>query len=496
MKASILTSIVLVFASQFALAQNYQTVQSDEIHYFTTQNHEYVLASKTETVSVLGPDSVFYSYKTLREDENLNESDPCKYYLGSPWTGSKIEIKSNGQNIFYNKDNEPIYIETQAALNDTFLVYTYSSGDWIKGVVSNHIQLGIFGTTDSIKIIDLFSNIPMNLQDPRFILSKNHGFVETFAPYTFPEPYLGATSITGDNDYPAGYSGNFELVGIDDTNGLSKPTTAEVFDYEIGDEFKFYSSVSDESGAFTEYFTERTVTNKFDYSPDSVVYFIEKSEREDFYPPSGPATTNVTTDVLSSVSYSNLDSWNTSYLPEEFNGVDGWSTLFINACGDVEEVIRKQAFTWDGVSTCVVLDPFGNNILFSAIKGVGWIPAIGEGSGGAEVFFAEMVYYNKMNGSSCGSDQFTVGLASEPKSENNLSVYPNPTNGEVHVQVDNNSSSDTSITIVDKQGRPVRLWKANGGEDFYLDLSELRAGIYTLIIETDGKVKQEKLVKN
>lgn len=492
MKTSIPFTIVIVFSSIFGFSQNYQTVQSNEIHYFATQNHDYFLASRTELVEMDGPDSVFYSFQTVREDENIPESDPCHYYIGAPWSGQKIVIKPDGRNIFYNKNNEPITIQTQAALNDTFLVYSYPNGDWIKGVVSNVIEIYILNDYDYVKIIDLFSNAPLELSDSRFIISENNGFVETYAFYSFPEPYTGAASVTDDNDFPNGYNGNFELVGID-TAGFHKPTTAEVFDFTIGDQFKFYSSEQNDDGKFVETFTQREVINKLTFD-DSLVYHVVDTKQVTAHLPSGESITETSGGDADIIYYTNLDTWHTPYLPEEFNGSNGWSVLRINSCGDVEEIVRKQAVYFDGMTGCLIPDEYGSNLIYTAIRRVGWLAPIGESASGNIQYMSEMVYYEKADGSTCGTNQY-LELENQPKSEMDFNVYPNPTSGDVYVKFDQ-SVSGSRVTVFDKSGRKVSVWKGQEQEDVFVDLSELSPGIYTLIIESDAGTQQEKVIKN
>lgn len=494
MKASLLTSLVFVISAGTIFGQNYQTVQSDEIHYFTTQNYEYVLASSVKSIEMQGSDSVFYSFSTVREDENLNEGDPCKYFLGSSWLGEKVVIKPNGQNVFYNYKNEPITIETQAALGDTFLLYTYTTGEWIKGEVVNELQLSIFGALDSIKIIELFSNANFPYSDSRIVLSKNFGFVEQFPAYSFPEPYLGAASLTGDNSYPDTYAGNYRLVGIDDTNGFSKPTTIEVFDFEIGDEYKYFSTVASADGSYAEIFTQKEIVNKFVWEQDSIVYFMNMTKQEKYFPPAGESVTTIEPAALTVVTYYNPHAWNTSYLPEEFNGSDGWSSIFLNSCGDYQEIIRKEALYWDGIGSCLVVDPNGNNIHFMAITGAGWLDANGEGSGGTEQYTSELVYYSKANGSSCGTNQFLELPETNLETESSLVTFPNPSTGEFQIDL-SSLNGPKSIQLIDRNGRVIRIWRVNEQSNLFLDISEVDAGFYGLIVESDDDLQQIKIVK-
>lgn len=74
-----------------------------------------------------GLDSIFYSYKTIRNNDTASTTD-CQYLVGPNWYGEKVIIKNNGENLFFNKDSDTIHIQTQAHFEDTFLVYVYPSG--------------------------------------------------------------------------------------------------------------------------------------------------------------------------------------------------------------------------------------------------------------------------------------------------------------------------------------------------------------------------------
>jgi Secretion system C-terminal sorting domain len=490
MKASITYLIVMGFISIHTYGQNFQSVKSDEIHYFATQTYDYILASRTESIEIQGTDSLFYTFQTVREDENTAASDPCHFYLGSAWSGQKTVIKADGRNIFYNKNNEPITIETQAVLNDTFLVYNYPSGDWIKGVVTNELQIFILDGMDNIKIIELFSNIPFQFSNDRIILSENHGFVETYAFYSFPEPYQGASSITANNDFPLDYDGNFELVGID-TTGFHKPTTADVFDFEIGDEYKLFSSFETVETDLTETFVETEIVNKFVWEGDSIVYFVDLKMQQTQYAPSGPSETTIIDKGLTAITYTNLESWNTPYLPEEFNGSDGWSILLINSCGDVEEITRSQAVSWDGQNTCLEVDENGTNLLFSAISGVGWVGKSGVTEDGS-TYLSELVYYGKADGSSCGTNQ-VVSVKEIEATPASFEIYPNPTNGDLFLDIAAGVSADI-ITVVDKTGKVVRIWKfQDSGPN--LNISDLSPGMYFVLVETETYLLKERIIK-
>jgi hypothetical protein len=73
------------------LAQNYQTIKSTDINYFGSASMNYILATRTDSIELSGTDSVFYSYKTLREPD-ASTTEACEFFAGPNWYGSKVVI--------------------------------------------------------------------------------------------------------------------------------------------------------------------------------------------------------------------------------------------------------------------------------------------------------------------------------------------------------------------------------------------------------------------
>ncbi|MCB9224838.1 MAG: T9SS type A sorting domain-containing protein [Crocinitomicaceae bacterium] len=488
MKPTFTLAFALFITTSLTFGQDYQTVRSNDINYYSTLNFDYVLGIKVNSIELNGTDSVFYGFKTIRENLDLGENDPCRYYIGDSWMGKRIEIKSNGQNVFYNRDNEPISIETQAQQGDIFNVYTYSNGDWIKGEVTSVTVVSIFGELDSVKIIDLFSNVPLPINNPRIILSQHHGFIEFFAPYSFPYPYEGPASLNNDHDFPVGYNDKFRLIGFNHT-GLTKPTIGDVYNYSISDNIWTYGSVEDEEGVMTETIYNRKVLNKFEYGADSIVYVFQDSKDITVHSINGEEHFNNPGSAQSQM-FKHLDQWNTPFMPEEFDGIDGWTSLFINECSDIQEVIRKQGFLNAGSDSCLIIDPYGEKMMYTTINGVGWLEPTGMNQSANKTYMSDLLFYEKMDGN-CGTPA-VLGYAALPKAE--MKVYPNPTDGEVMVEM-NCGGDELTVSLVDRSGKLVKVWTHQNGDQLYLDLKELSSGTYTLIVENEAIVTQQNLVK-
>ncbi len=89
----------------------------------------------------------------------------------------------------------------------------------------------------------------------------------------------------------------------------------------------------------------------------------------------------------------------------------------------------------------------------------------------------------------------TTGIANN--SENDLSVYPNPTNGTFNVVISNANISELGINIVDIQGKEIFSSidkNVNGVFNKQINLEELSKGVYYIKVTTGAEVKIQKLI--
>lgn len=77
--------------------------------------------------------------------------------------------------------------------------------------------------------------------------------------------------------------------------------------------------------------------------------------------------------------------------------------------------------------------------------------------------------------------------------DNNFNVYPNPSSGQINI-ASKISLGETTVTIVDMNGRTVYTQKVNLGTLTTLDASKLTTGIYLVNIEGDTYTHTSKLI--
>jgi photosystem II stability/assembly factor-like uncharacterized protein len=82
-------------------------------------------------------------------------------------------------------------------------------------------------------------------------------------------------------------------------------------------------------------------------------------------------------------------------------------------------------------------------------------------------------------------------LSTNTVEESQITIYPNPTNGQISIKT---TETINNITITDISGRIIEVDTRNAE---YIDVSELGSGIYLMSIELDsGKALYEKFIKN
>jgi hypothetical protein len=80
-----------------------------------------------------------------------------------------------------------------------------------------------------------------------------------------------------------------------------------------------------------------------------------------------------------------------------------------------------------------------------------------------------------------------------------LQCWPNPSSNDMHIDYFIADNADASMRIVDKQGRLIRnmdhVNHYSGKQSLRVDITDLRAGIYYIVLQSNGQVLSKKIVK-
>lgn len=101
--------------------------------------------------------------------------------------------------------------------------------------------------------------------------------------------------------------------------------------------------------------------------------------------------------------------------------------------------------------------------------------------------------------SSCGRDTMTIEVnvstvgISKSLNSATVNIYPNPTDGILHIEINNLGNTAYSISVIDVMGRTVHRSQASE-KKVQLNLSELGSGVYYLLIGNDECLVKRKVV--
>ena len=80
---------------------------------------------------------------------------------------------------------------------------------------------------------------------------------------------------------------------------------------------------------------------------------------------------------------------------------------------------------------------------------------------------------------------------------NNTFIYPNPTNGTIHIQINTATSDDVNVQLFDIQGRRVfeNSFESNSGVfNKAVNLGALAQGVYFLDVQQGNKKATKRII--
>lgn len=80
---------------------------------------------------------------------------------------------------------------------------------------------------------------------------------------------------------------------------------------------------------------------------------------------------------------------------------------------------------------------------------------------------------------------------------NNIHIFPNPTTDKININIEENNLKEGQITVYNLLGQIVQsINNQNLQNDFSIDVSHLKQGVYFLVIETNSQYYSQKFIKN
>ena len=461
-------------------AQNYSILQPERT-YLYEGSEGYIYGMRVDSVSPQGDDVIFHLLKNLQA-----VNDYCLIPEGPSWLGDRIRIHPNGESVFYNINNEPVTIKTQANLNETWICYTSASVSF-RATVSSVGMGEILGLPDSLKTIS-FQAIDaggQNIEHPvnalQVVLSKNYGMLETLNFYNFPQHDVG---------FFLGQLQQMTLVGFDQPEtGIQDLTWKEVHDYEVGD-ILHTEEIALSLSYNSNIQTLRKVLGKQALG-DSIVYQIEEKIK---YSLSSYGTYSFTA-TIDTIDFYAGSIPNFEILPgiaySVFELQDGYDINHLRqGPHNINKLIGSGYFVVPEFDTC-----YNFLIADGCITNQEYIKGLGGPYYYCNSFWDEMerklVYYKKGDLEWGTPIDFNVGINTPELTEHKINIYPNPTTGMTYFSI-SGKNSVLEISIYSITGKEV-LQKTIVNQG--MDLSFLPKGMYLVKIFGKDFCEVKKLQK-
>ncbi len=178
-----------------------------------------------------------------------------------------------------------------------------------------------------------------------------------------------------------------------------------------------------------------------------------------------------------------------------------WSTTAPAVFGDDDSLVfmisRNDGVSWDNAGILAVYDTSnvpsagGDHIIFDLPNETGTVKF---------AFYATSKVSNADN--NVYIDNFEVydsvfTSLTEIQELANFKVYPNPNTG-IFTVLNEGGANQTSLKVLDIQGRVVYddTYFFNANARKVIDVNALKAGVYVLLIQSDGKLEQHRIIIN
>lgn len=267
----------VIFGNLSLFSQNYHCINPNNISFFIDSTGE-IRAFKIDSAAFLNNDSIYFTFKQIRP---FNYKKNCYRADGASWLGKQLVLKSNGDYLFFNYQQDTIKIKSTAGLNENWIAFIYKNGSYIRATITKIDTSSFLGLNDSVKTI-IFSAFDKNnialshrVNHLSISLSKNYGFVKTMNFLNFPD---GLNWFIYSDQALAEY----KLCGLTNPSvGCHNVTWKEVYNFNIGDELHtVYTSI--EGHPYYDdrknIYTIKTVISK-SQSHDTLIYTFYRKEQ-------------------------------------------------------------------------------------------------------------------------------------------------------------------------------------------------------------------------
>jgi hypothetical protein len=479
--------LVILISSVRGFSQ-YEPINRHSLSYYYDGNQK-MACTKMDSITAEGNDSIIWNYTSFSEFSWMTT-----FCTPFSWFGDKIVKKNNGIYIIYSKN------QYSATYTDSIIIHTKDviGSSWtfygaVTATIENKTVINLFGQLDSVIVIRLAST--GSVFDNKIIsLSKNHGFVNTF---NWKGLSIGNLSM-------------YNLVAIDSiSTDYHMLKLFDVYNYEVGDEFHIASSMMPggpgplyPSGNYTMI---EILTKNYSVTTDTVTYFVHTTTWSSSYNNGISYVSPVVEDTSVAV-YTDLNKYVSNYmfghnvLPlapsgdsiSNFGGV--YFQTYDTTCNRITEEYRTDiGLMENNGNNCFLFPEFPGGIpTYYYIEGVGVASFAANNYPDNPQPWSQstdFVYIKK--GNCITGTPMIRPLSISITNNNNIQIFPNPSNGIFNINVGDDKISEIEISnylgeIVKKQSVNTKIVE--------VDLTEFPKGIY-IVNTTGNKTMFGKLVK-
>jgi len=333
--------VAVMMVGSFAWGQNWSTVRLNDTVYFANDwnGKKRLKTIWIDSITTTGNDTTFFFYKSYR-----NLGQPCLDTMAASWLGSKYIHKQDGTEYYFNSNDDTIKILTQAQVGDSWTI-AYSGNKTFIATMSSYYLTQVDGVND---VAEKFSIQAYQNGNPtqdwfngkEFIMSKDHGWLQTFDLFCFPN-ILSTGGITTDSVEHYRLKHSFNNINLKDTNPLSR--------YAVGNEWisKRMTYYASQFQIYTDTrWVHDSVINVQPISNGLIATIITEKVTKYSNQPTQDTVYFHSNNVLSQVPYALKD----TVLPEYFDKattIPGYSPLGIISPSDyfVDTICNGQLFS-------------------------------------------------------------------------------------------------------------------------------------------------------
>lgn len=266
----IISAIIFPIA---AFGQDYKPVRDGSVSFFSNLE-----GLRVDSVKQTTEGTEYYFQKTWNFIDNNGSDNFILKPMGPSWLGHKCIVSNDGTQRFIIDNKDTCTLKPFNPIGESWTIDEYTDRDkqtfTITGSVAGRFEKEFLGFRDSVIVIKLKrfdkNNVELPVPDSSVVeLSKNYGYTRIFQFYNFEK---------SSDRYHIDYSQSFPLIGI--TNPLTGRvflTPRQIYNYNIGDEFHYYSESVDLQESYQwSYSTIKKVIDKYvSADTDTIIYTFD-----------------------------------------------------------------------------------------------------------------------------------------------------------------------------------------------------------------------------